>query len=51
MLQEKTTSGNDLARNRNQEIRQEQKSLEDIFKDFGLDQLENGQIISKKQNG
>lgn len=50
MVQEKTLSNNDLARNRNREIQKEQKSFENILEDFGMERMENGQIVTKNKN-
>lgn len=50
MLEEKTLSSNDMARNRNREIQKEQKAFENILEDFGMERLENGQIITKNKN-
>lgn len=48
MIQEKNLTAKDLAQNRNQEIRKEQKWEDTFLEENGFEKLENGQVIKKK---
>ncbi|HCP08279.1 MAG TPA: hypothetical protein DIT25_00550 [Candidatus Moranbacteria bacterium] len=48
MLQEKTLTANDLAQSRSGQIQKNEDWAKNMLEEYGMEKLENGQVVEKK---